>query len=78
MESETNKPKISTGLEVPIELADVAEKVGLNFTYDNGDQNREDNAVFIYQLTGGGIGVIDYNLDGWMDLYFNSRRRSCF
>lgn len=70
MESETNKPKISTGLEVPIELADVAEKVGLNFTYDNGDQNREDNAVFIYQLTGGGIGVIDYNLDGWMDLYF--------
>ncbi|MDC0251616.1 FG-GAP-like repeat-containing protein, partial [bacterium] len=70
MEGETNKPKTSTGVEVPIELADVAAKVGLNFTYDNGDQNREDDAVFIYQLTGGGIGVIDYNLDGWMDLYF--------
>ena len=70
IESETNKPKISTGVEVPIKLADVAAKVGLNFTYDNGDQNREDDAVFIYQLTGGGIGVIDYNLDGWMDLYF--------
>ncbi len=70
MESETNKPKISTGVEVPIKLADVAAQVGLNFTYDNGDQDREDDAVFIYQLTGGGIGVIDYNLDGWMDLYF--------
>lgn len=70
VENETNKPKISTGVEVPIKLADVAAKVGLNFTYDNGDQDREDDSVFIYQLTGGGIGVIDYNLDGWMDLYF--------
>ena len=70
MESETNKPRISTGVEVAIELADVASEVGLNFTYDNGDQDHEDDSVFIYQLTGGGIGVIDYNLDGWMDLYF--------
>ncbi|MAI70229.1 MAG: RNA-binding protein [Rhodopirellula sp.] len=78
IESETNKPTISTGVEVPIELANVADKVDLNFTYDNGDQNRKDDAVFIYQLTGGGIGIIDYNLDGWMDLYFTQGGGNAF
>ena len=61
---------IDPGSIVPIDLGDVAASVGLDFTYDNGDEDREDDAIFIYQLTGGGIGVVDYNLDGWMDLYF--------
>ena len=69
--SQSNQKATGPINEVPIDLSDVATAAGLEFKYDNGDQNRDDDSVFIYQLTGGGIGVIDYNLDGWMDLYFS-------
>ncbi len=49
-------------------LIDIAEQTGLYFQYLNG-QNPESNELFIHQVTGGGIGVIDYDLDGWPDLY---------
>ncbi len=51
-----------------IELYNVATDVGLTFQYDNGD-DPSDNAQLLHQLTGGGIGVIDFDLDGWADLY---------
>ena len=49
-------------------LIDIAEQTGLYFQYLNG-QNPESEDLFIHQVTGGGIGVIDYDLDGWPDLY---------
>ena len=52
----------------PIQLVNVAATVGLDFTYDNGD-DPSDDSVLIHQLTGGGIGVIDFDLDGWPDVY---------
>ncbi|KAA5541865.1 hypothetical protein FYK55_16825 [Roseiconus nitratireducens] len=52
----------------PLDLCDVADAVGLNFQYDNGDDPSDDK-ILIHQLTGGGIGVIDFDLDGWPDLY---------
>lgn len=78
IQSKTDKPPLSPELEVPIELVDIAATAGLDFTYNNGDQNRDDDAIFIYQLTGGGIGVLDYNLDGWMDLYFSQGGGAAF
>ncbi len=57
--------------QVPIKLTDVASSVGLKFSYNNGDQNPRDGVVFLHQLTGGGIGVLDYNLDGCMDIYLS-------
>jgi tetratricopeptide (TPR) repeat protein len=51
-----------------IELRNVAAEVGLSFQYDNGDDPGDD-AQLLHQLTGGGIGVIDFDLDGWPDLY---------
>lgn len=57
--------------QVPIKLIDVASSVGLKYSYNNGDQNPHDDVVFLHQLTGGGIGVLDYNLDGCMDIYLS-------
>lgn len=51
-------------------LEDVAASRGLVFKYDNGDDPKDDS-VLIHQLTGGGIGVIDFDLDGWPDLYLS-------
>ncbi|MEE2936509.1 MAG: FG-GAP-like repeat-containing protein [Planctomycetota bacterium] len=51
------------------DLRDVATNVGLDFRYDNGDADPDDRSRLLHELTGGGIGVIDYDLDGWPDLY---------
>ena len=51
-------------------LVNIAEQTGLRFQYNNGqDPNR--NELYIHQVTGGGIGVVDFDLDGWPDLYFS-------
>ncbi len=51
----------------PILLVNVAPAGGFDFQYDNGDDPSDDR-VFLHQLTGGGIGVVDYDLDGWPDI----------
>ncbi|OYP36966.1 FG-GAP-like repeat-containing protein [Rhodopirellula sp. MGV] len=54
---------------VDIVLDDVASQVGLDFSYDSGnDPAAESHAL--HQLTGGGIAAMDYDLDGAPDLYF--------
>jgi tetratricopeptide (TPR) repeat protein len=53
-----------------IVMVDVATDVGLDFQYDNGDDPHV-AGLFIHQATGGGIGVIDFDLDGWPDVYFS-------
>lgn len=52
----------------PVEFIDHAADVGIDFTYENGDFPR-DHTVLLHQLTGGGIGVLDLDLDGWPDIY---------
>lgn len=69
--SSDTKPKTAeTTTAGPIILTNVSADVGLKFKYDNGD-DRSDDKELLHQLTGGGIGVIDFDLDGWMDLYFS-------
>ncbi len=50
-----------------ISLQDISKQVGFEFQYNNGD-DPDDTTVFLHQLTGGGIGVIDYDLDGRPDV----------
>lgn len=57
-----------TALGAEIRLVDVADRVRLNFQYDNGDDPSDDSNL-LHHMTGGGIGVIDFDLDGWPDLY---------
>ncbi|MFO0939884.1 MAG: FG-GAP-like repeat-containing protein [Pirellulales bacterium] len=44
-------------------------KSGIDFSYFNGADPATDG-VRMFEQTGGGVGVIDYDCDGWPDIYF--------
>ncbi len=52
-----------------VRFVDAAADVGIDFSYFNGT-TATDGLVHILQATGGGVAVIDYDEDGWPDLYF--------
>jgi tetratricopeptide (TPR) repeat protein len=54
--------------QTPIRLADVASDAGINFKYFNGAVPASETHL-MYEFTGGGVGVIDYDLDGWPEVY---------
>lgn len=51
-----------------IQFTDSARKLGIDFLYENAADDATPGAR-IFETTGGGVGVIDYDLDGWPDLY---------
>ncbi len=53
--------------EGPPLFADVTEQSGVRFVYRNGE---EADQLTIFESVGGGVGVIDYDGDGLMDLFF--------
>jgi tetratricopeptide (TPR) repeat protein len=55
---------------IPIALVDVASSAELDFQYQNGD-DLNDDSQYLHQMTGGGIGVCDFDLDGFVDIYFS-------
>ena len=52
-----------------IAFADDARRVGLDFVYFNGD-DPSTTGKRMFEFTGGGVAAIDYDLDGWCDVYF--------
>lgn len=60
-----------------IQMQDVASELGVDFAYDNSDDPSDDSRL-LHQMTGGGIGVIDYDLDGWPDLYLSQAGGDAF
>jgi len=50
----------------PSLFEDVAESMGLQFTYDNGARGQ----LLMVEATGGGAGWLDYDGDGRWDVYF--------
>ena len=65
-QSLANTPPIESR---PIAYVDDTERTGLKFVYFNGDDaSSEGKRMFEY--TGGGVAAIDYDLDGWCDVYF--------
>jgi len=49
-------------------FADVQQDVGIQFRYRNGrPPNAEGN--YFHEFSGGGIAALDFDLDGWCDLY---------
>ena len=51
----------------PVRLIDSAATVGINFIYYNGDEPGQARNL---GSNGGGVGVLDFDGDGWPDLYF--------
>ncbi|MEZ6111214.1 MAG: FG-GAP-like repeat-containing protein [Pirellulaceae bacterium] len=52
-----------------VAFVEVARDVGIDFRYFNGT-TATTGLEHILQATGGGIGVIDFDLDRWPDIYF--------
>ena len=55
-----------------IRFIDEASERGIQFTFHDGTDGPIRHLMF--ELTGGGIGVLDYDLDGWPDLAFSQGR----
>jgi hypothetical protein len=54
----------AAGVRIP-EFLDDAEAVGLRFTFDNGVSPSR----HMPETTAGGVGLLDYDGDGWLDVY---------
>jgi hypothetical protein len=52
---------------VSLRFVDVTAASGLRFVNVSGDSDRKD---YIFEAKGGGVGAIDYDNDGWMDVAF--------
>jgi len=49
-------------------LTDVTATSGITFVNATGDPDRKD---YIFEVKGGGVGALDYDNDGWIDLVFS-------
>ena len=47
------------------QFRDDAQAAGLLFEYENGESSLHQ----LPEFTGGGVGLIDYDGDGWLDVY---------
>lgn len=52
----------------PIRFEEQAAAVGITFRYDEGTTEKT-RLQHIFNVVGGGLAAIDYDLDGWPDLY---------
>ena len=63
-----SKPPVAA--PVPISFENQAPPPGLAFEYVDGSDPRIHGLNKMFQINGGGVGVFDYDRDGWPDLYF--------
>lgn len=56
------------GAAAAIAFHNDAASAGLDFTYYS-DADPDDDVVRLIETTGGGVGVLDYDNDGWPDVY---------
>jgi hypothetical protein len=60
-----------TGVERPAfpGFTDVSQQIGIHFVHDNGFDGKRYRVV---ETVNGGVGVLDYNRDGLLDIYFTN------
>lgn len=62
----SDKPIANQGVNVVWE--ETAKSSGLYFSYRNGAHSKPDHA-YMFEFSGGGIAVLDYDNDAWPDIY---------
>ncbi|MBC7819077.1 MAG: VCBS repeat-containing protein [Planctomycetaceae bacterium] len=55
-------------LHIPWNFSDEAEQAGIQFTYCEGT-NEANRLSHIFNVMGGGLAAVDYDRDGWTDIY---------
>jgi len=61
----------SSGQPTPIRFREASEEAGVDFVHDSG----KDEERYFPTANGSGVSIIDYDKDGWLDLYFTTTRR---
>ncbi len=65
--SPDNHPRtVGTEIVPPFHFEDLSARAGIQYQYDSGASGR----LFLADTMGGGVGLIDYDHDGWLDIYF--------
>ena len=64
--SVTDSPSIKSG-RLDIRFSDRADEAGVHFIYRNGEESEH---FSILESLGGGVGLVDYDQDGDLDLFF--------
>ncbi len=65
-----NGRKADTATSNVVRFEDRASAAGVNFTYFNGHGPEGGRLLkSFYQMNGGGAAILDYDLDGWPDIY---------
>lgn len=57
----------TTAAQYPVSMTNVAKQAGLNFITIYGDEKKN---RYLLETTGSGVAFIDYDNDGWQDLFF--------
>ena len=61
------QPNLKSGARIPrIEFEDVAQKAGIKFRHVTGSDVQK---KYILETTGSGVALIDYDNDGWLDVF---------
>jgi hypothetical protein len=50
----------------PIEFKDITSEAGINFRHNNGATGKK----YLPETMGGGVAFLDYDSDGWQDIFF--------
>lgn len=72
--SNPNRTSLNVGMKSasPIQFVNDAEAHGVNFTY----RNSEEQLVYsMLETLGGGVGLLDYDLNGWPDIFLTGGGR---
>ena len=54
------------GVSTPVLFEDVARHAGIDFRHDKSGTSRK----YLIESMSGGVAMLDYDGDGWLDLYF--------